>query len=404
MVTTNNSTGQNFYVYTDDIYGEWSEPIYVQQGGIDPSLYFENDKTYFLSTCPDDNGIDGITQCEIDIATGEKLTPSVNIWLGSGGRYIEGPHMYKFGEYYYLLVAEGGTEYGHMVTYGRSKSIYGPFEGFKGNPMLTNRNLGGFEIQGVGHGEIFQDDYGQWWMVHLGFRQIDKWLPYHHLGRETFLTPVEFKDGWFTAGHNGTTIHNFEVAQPNSITQVEKKTYTFDNTNLNMEWLHIRIPQKDNYSYENNVLTLKGTNVTLDDVGSPTFIGLRQKDFNCTVTCDIFTESGEGGITIYMDENQHYDISVGNNQVSLKLNIGDIKHVQKTIPTNVNNKVKLVVSSNNFVYNFSFVIDGAEYHLGTAQTKYLSSEVASGFTGVVIGLYAHNGTSKFKDFKLEYLT
>jgi alpha-N-arabinofuranosidase len=94
---------------------------------------------------------------------------------------------------------------------------------------------------------------------------------------------------------------------------------------------------------------------------------------------------------------------VENNRVSLKLNIGDIKHVQKSIPITTNNKVKLIVSSNNFIYNFSFMVDRIEYFLGSAQTRYLSSEVATGFTGVIIGLYAQNGVSKFKDFKLEYL-
>lgn len=117
MVTNNNSTQTNFYVYTDDIYGEWSDPITVEQSGIDPSLYFEGDKTYFISNGSDDSGTYGIIQCEINIETGEKLCESTCIWQGSGGRYIESPHMYKIGDTYYLIAAEGGTEYGHMVTF-----------------------------------------------------------------------------------------------------------------------------------------------------------------------------------------------------------------------------------------------------------------------------------------------
>ncbi|MBO8464152.1 MAG: glycoside hydrolase family 43 protein, partial [Firmicutes bacterium] len=152
MCTTNSTSHRNFFVWTDNIYGEWSEPIYIEQDGIDPSLFFDNGKTYFLSTGLDDDGVDGIVQCEINIETGEKLTKSQVIWLGSGGRYVEGPHMYKINGYYYLLAAEGGTEYGHMVTYARSTSPYGPFTLYKDNPVLTNRNLGGYEIQGVGHG------------------------------------------------------------------------------------------------------------------------------------------------------------------------------------------------------------------------------------------------------------
>ena len=128
MVTTNDTTHENFYVHTDDIYAEWSDPIPVDQGGIDPSLFFENGRAFFISNGADAYGDGGGVQCEIDIATGKKLSESKCIWHGSGGRYLESPHMYKIGDYYYLMAAEGGTEYGHMITYARSKNIWGPFD------------------------------------------------------------------------------------------------------------------------------------------------------------------------------------------------------------------------------------------------------------------------------------
>lgn len=99
MVTTNNTYQKNFYVFTDDIYGEWSEPVFVEQGGIDPSLFFEDGKAYFTSNGTDEtDGKACIYQCEIDIETGEKLTESRPVWKGSGGRYLESPHLYHFGE------------------------------------------------------------------------------------------------------------------------------------------------------------------------------------------------------------------------------------------------------------------------------------------------------------------
>ena len=173
MVTTNTTTNKNFYVTTDDIHGEWSEPIEVAQDGIDPSLYFEDGRAYFMSNGTDDFGDSGITQCEIDIATGRKLSPSKTIWHGSGGRFLESPHLYKIGGWYYLMAAEGGTEYGHTVTCARSREIFGEYESCPFNPVLTNRNLGGFEIQGTGHGDLVRkQDTGEWFMLHLGFRQI----------------------------------------------------------------------------------------------------------------------------------------------------------------------------------------------------------------------------------------
>lgn len=174
MVTNNNTYSKNFYIYTDDIYGEWSEPIFVEQEGIDPSLLFDNEKVYFTSNGFDKDGIPCILQCEIDINTGKKLSETVPIWKGSGGRYIEAPHLYHIGEWYYLLVAEGGTEYGHMVTYARAKNPYGPYEGYYKNPVLTNRNLGGNQsiIQGIGHGDLIKGPDEEYYMVCLGFRQI----------------------------------------------------------------------------------------------------------------------------------------------------------------------------------------------------------------------------------------
>ncbi|MGG7059148.1 glycoside hydrolase family 43 protein [Clostridium tertium] len=412
MTTTNNTTNQNFYVWTDDIYSEWSDPIYVDQGGIDPSLYFEDEKTYFISNGKDDYGINGIVQCEIDIETGKKLTSSRTIWAGSGGRFLEGPHMYKINGRYYLIAAEGGTEFGHMVTYARGDSPYGEFEGYKDNPVLTNRNLGGYEIQGVGHGDLIQDDDGNWWLIHLGFRQSGQWEAYHHLGREVFLTPINFREnGWFTAGYNGTTTKSFSINNiSRDVIQNEKKSYTFENTDWDKEWCYLRIPNSANYKFTRNKLSLRGTEITLDKEDSPTFIGLRQRDFNANISCDISIFDGESGITLYMDENHHYDLAIrkkGNwYEVIKKLNIGDIKSVEKTVCLEKNN-ISLVINASNRYYSFYIRSGDEEVYLGKAQTKYLSSEVAGGFTGVIIGLYAYGSSycnyAEFTNFKCKYI-
>ncbi|MHA6528804.1 glycoside hydrolase family 43 protein [Paenibacillus sp. BAC0078] len=394
MTTTNDTTRQNFYIWTDDIYGEWSEPIYVDQGGIDPDLYFEEGKTYFMSNGTDDFGASGIVQCEIEIETGRKLTPSRSIWQGTGGRYLESPHMYKINGRYYLMAAEGGTEYGHMITYARGDSATGPFEAYANNPVLTNRNLGGYELQGVGHGDLIQDHEGHWWLFHLGFRQTGQYLTYHHLGREVFLAPVTFgEDGWFTAGHNGTTLLSFETDRiADTILQQEKKVFTFENTDWNLDWCYLRHPAAEHYQLESDKVKLTGTGVTLDVPASPTFIGIRQKDFNAVISCEISLSSGEAGITLYMDENHHYDLALRGHQdgyeVIERLNIGEIKSVEKAIDLSHCNHATLVVRATPTQYHFYVQIEGTETLLGTAQTRYLSSEVAGGFTGVLIGLYA----------------
>lgn len=411
MTTTNDTTHQNFYLWTDDIYGEWSDPVYVDQGGIDPDLYFEDGKTFFMSNGTDDNGIGGIVQCEIDIVTGRKLTPSRSVWQGTGGRYLESPHLYKINGRYYLMAAEGGTEYGHMVIYARGDSPSGPFEAYPQNPVLTNRNLGGYELQGVGHGDLIQDHEGNWWLFHLGFRQIGQWLTYHHLGREVFLTPVTFgDDGWFTAGHNGTTLTSFETDRiSDMVIQQEKKIYTFENTDWKLDWCYLRHPAEENYTLEQSKAKLKGTKVTLDVPASPTFIGIRQIDFGATIACDVSLTSGEAGITLYMDENHHYDLAIRKEENGFKvierLAIGDIRSIENIVDLGSANHATLVIRASQERYSFHTYVDGEVILLGSAQTKYLSSEVAGGFTGVIIGLYAYGDDSlaEFSNFKCEYV-
>ena len=404
MVTTNDTTHRNFYVYTDNIHGEWSEPITVDQGGIDPSLLFDDGHVYFISNGSDDYGVSGVIQCEINIKTGEKLSHSKCIWQGTGGRYLESPHMYKINGGYYLMAAEGGTEYGHMITYARGNSVWGPFENYQNNPVLTNRNKAPYIIQGIGHGDLIEKD-GEWFILCLGFRQIHMWMTYHHLGREVFLTPVQFgADGWFTAGKDGTTDLEYEIK--GDFEQHEKKLYTFENTDIKTDWCHLRHPVTENYELSREKFILHGTDITLDMADTPTFVGIRQRDFDMELSVDAEIDGGEGGITVYMSENEHYEITLCKNENSceavLKLNIGNVKHIQNAV-TLSGNKAKLIIRSDSQVYNF-YAVDGEkEIHLGCGLSKYLSSEVSGGFTGVVLGLYAvGNNTAVFEGFSAEY--
>ncbi len=392
MTTTNDTTHQNFYVWTEDIYSQWSDPIFVDQGGIDPSFYFEDGHAYFMSNGMDDQGIPGIVQCEIDIKTGEKLSPSKTIWQGTGGRFLESPHLYKIEDSYYLMAAEGGTEYGHMITYARGKDPFGPFTAYDKNPVVTNRNLGGYIIQGIGHGDLIQGPDGAYYIIHLGFRQTGMWSTFHHLGREVFIVPVFFdEDGWFYAADEGTT--RFEVEIPHLHKGQKKITEeSFLTTDWNLDWAFLRIPVKDNYYLGQDSLILKGTSIDLDQADTPTFIGLRQKDFNLDLSCDVIIDRGEGGITFYMDEHHHYDLAVracGNGfEAILRLCIGNVKHIQGVHYLGHTSNVTLKTTSDSQTYTFSVQTPKGTFTLGQGLTRYLSSEVAGGFTGVVIGCYA----------------
>ncbi|MDO4293456.1 MAG: glycoside hydrolase family 43 protein, partial [Eubacteriales bacterium] len=179
----------NFIVSAADPAGEWSKPVWVKVGGIDPSLYFEDGKAYYCtnhSTCP---GREEITLERINLETGELLTEPVPVWAGIGGGFLEAPHVYRIGEWYYVVTAEGGTQFNHMITVGRSRELFGPYEPCPHNPVLTNVHDTGKQVQCAGHGDLFQDHNGNWWFVHLGIRLARRTMS--HLGRETFLTPVK---------------------------------------------------------------------------------------------------------------------------------------------------------------------------------------------------------------------
>lgn len=407
MVTNNNTFGKNFYIYTDDIKGEWSEPIFVDQEGIDPSLLFDNGKVYFTSNGNDAEGKGCILQCEIDIKTGEKLTESIPVWGGSGGRYLESPHLYHIGDWYYMMAAEGGTEYGHMITYARSREPFGPFEGYQGNPVLTNRNLGGNQslIQGIGHGDLIRDKKGNYYIVCLGFRQSGEWQPYHHLGREVFLAPVNWQeDGWFTAGEQGIVTEWMDVDLSGQ-QDMDMYQVSFENTGAeDLRWSYLRDYHKENYQFTDRGLRLKGTKITLDEADTPTFAGIRQSEFHTCLNVAVSGEAKEAGITFYMDENQHYDLSLvqekGERKAVLRLRIGDAACIANTVdlPEGME-KVEFLVVSNPDRYEFYCMVDGEKKFLGSARTKYLSSEVAGGFTGVLMGLYAVDEDGKWAEFE-----
>ncbi len=398
MVTTNVSNGGNFYVHTDNPAGKWSEPIWINQGGIDPSLLLDDGKVFFLSTTSDGAKIPGINLSEIDIETGKRLTEVKFIWAGSGGRHPEAPHLYKIKDYYYLMIAEGGTEYGHMVTIARSKSLWGTFESCPRNPILTHRNSGFSLISGTGHADMVEDTSGNWWMVFLAFRTAGG--DYHHLGRETFLAPVEWnEEGWPVVNRNGTSQLTMESNRIN-IKQILVKGFedNFEHSILNYQWNFIRNPYENMYSLteKKGYLRLYGSEKNLNDVDSPTFVGKRQQHFNCNITALMDfspdNKNEEAGLTVFMNEKHHYEIAVIGDalgrKIILRRTIGKLSAI---VSENIigQGKVILEVSADKNEYHFKYDIgDGMHKVIGDGETKYLSSEVAGGFTGVYIGLYA----------------
>ena len=196
MVTTNlhDIRDGHLIVHADDPAGPWSDPVYTAGIiGIDPDLAWDQEGTCFLTWSDVVRG--GISQVRVNPLTGETLSEPVEIWRGTGGAHAEGPHVFRRGDWWYLLVAEGGTGAGHMVTIARSRMIDGPYESNPANPILTHRSST-HPVQSTGHADMVELLDGTWAMVHLGTRPRGSFPKWHTNGRETFLVGVDWTGDW----------------------------------------------------------------------------------------------------------------------------------------------------------------------------------------------------------------
>lgn len=418
MVTTNVSDKGNLIVSTEDIYGEWSEPVWIDQRGIDPSLLFADGKVYFISNA-DEHGNSGIYMCEINPDTGEKFSRSCLISKGCGGKYPEAPHVYKRNGLYYLMLAEGGTEYGHMVTIQRSENPYGPYEPCPHNPILSHRALENMDISCVGHADLTEDQWGNWWLVALGTRSIsyDERKPMlHNLGRETFLAPVKWQNDWPIVGDHGTLALKTKAELPAEISESPMvNAWTFQSLAASHAFSYIRNPDVTGYEFhtEQNRLILHGTSVTLSEEGkSPTFIGLRQTEFSMTasvrVTPQIDNDNGKVGFSIYYNHEHHYDFYIRRQEhhyyAALRKQVYDIEAVTAERELKQTDSYLLKIEADSEYYRFYLEEDGQETLLEQGTTAALCTEITRRmtFTGTFIGLFAEYAAAQFDDLKITF--
>ncbi|MFM9328358.1 glycoside hydrolase family 43 protein [Paenibacillus mesotrionivorans] len=398
MTTTNVTKGGNFYVYTDDPRGDWSDPVYVNQPGIDPDMFVDTDGTVYYTTSYDAEG-QGVYQSRIDLGSGKRLSELSLIWRGTGGQYPEGPHLYRIGEWYYLLIAEGGTEYGHMVTVARGKKPDGPFESCPYNPILSHRSLHK-PVHATGHADLIQAPDGRWWAVFLGIRPVGYPMQ-HHLGRETFLAPVSWmEDGWPVIGDKGTLSEpgpGWSGSQE-GVSQVHIRD-DFNEAVLAPRWNFLRSPDPANWSLSrrSSCLTLYGAPAALNEAGPVAFVGRRQQHFVCRIAAQLSfipqRDGEEAGITVYMNERFHYELAVtlleGERRLIFRRRLGTLWKVEKEVPW-FKDTVILTVHADKTHYSFGYSAGSSEepVSMGIGECGLLSTEVAGGFTGVFIGMYA----------------
>lgn len=421
MVTTNVGAG-NFYVKTQNPFGEWSDPIMLPEvGGIDPSIFFDEDgKAYIVNNDdapdgkPEYSGHRTIRVQEFDWKNDKTVGPRkilVNKGVNPDEKpiWIEGPHLYKINGKYFLMDAEGGTGPQHSEVIFRSDSPFGPFIPWKKNPILTQRHLNPTRpnpITCAGHADLIQAKEGDWWAVFLACRPINN--KFENLGRETFLMPVKWSEDGFPYLTQGDELIPM-IQSRAGVKRADKVTFgnmeyleEFDSLALDMSWMSLRAPATGFYSLADTpgYLTLKCADVSTAEKSTPAFVCRRMQhhEFECT-TRMLFNPSDEkeaAGLLLFKDETHQYFFCInqadGNRQVVLKQMDEGAEHVLATHRLTTDTPdIRLKVLSEGTYYNFYYSLkDGEEWMLlcKNIDANYLSTATAGGFTGSTIGLYA----------------
>ncbi len=422
MITTNVRKCGNFYVTAKKPEGPWSDPMVLDAEGIDPTLFFDDDgKVYYLGTRekPQERskyyGDNEIWLQEVDLEKGKLIGEKYVLWEGAlvNAIWPEGPHLYKKDGYYYLMISEGGTDYHHAITIARSKNLFGGYEGNPANPILTHRHLGkDYPITNVGHGDLVELQDGSWWMVLLGSRPYGG--RYRNLGRETFLVPVEWEEGWPIV-NKGRGIVEREHAAPSLpyfFVNPPRACEHFDDPKLDKQWMFLRNPNREHYNLLERPSYLRMTlsQETLMGKNSPSFLGRRQTDMNYTVSAFMeFAPQNENevaGLVLIQNEDYHFryekTLEQGENILRLvKREAGKDTVLAKARCEQVGIYLTIVAKQQELYFLFGNTAKCSIVLASAIDARILSVDVAGGFVGTCIGMYASsNGaeSTNYADF------
>ena len=401
MITTDVAGGGNFFVTAANPAGPWSDPVVIDKDIFDPSLFFDDDGKVYYTRRGDFKNKD-IVQAEIDIKTGKLLTPLKGISKGLVSTDTEGPHLFKRNGWYYLTMGEGGSRALHMQTIARSKSPWGPFEKDPANPVISQHNAWWYHIQALGHADFIDAPDGSSWAVCLGVRH-SSYDALSAIGRETFLLPVEWKNGWPVV-KNDYKYYLPVNAQtlPLHPWQQQPARDNFDSGKLGLQWNMLAYPSTQWFSLSerSGYLRLHGTAEKLAGGSQVSFVGKRQKEMSGECSTELqFTPTAaneEAGITVFQTGNFHYDFFVtlrDKRQVAvLRKTVGDLSEEAATIPLTGNvQQLKVLMEPDN--YHFMVKQDTGWAEAGKGLTNLIATEVAQVWSGVFIGMYSTgNGT------------
>ncbi|PGL72861.1 glycoside hydrolase family 43 protein [Bacillus sp. AFS055030] len=418
----------NYLATCETIDGEWSDPIYLNSTGFDPSLFHDEDGKKYLVNMVWDHRVGnhpfyGISLQEYSVEEQKLVGKAEVIFKGTDIKLTEAPHLYKINDYYYLLTAEGGTKYDHQATIARSKQLRGPYEVHPENPLISSFHAPRIPLQKAGHASIVQTHTDEWFLVHLTGRPLPRegqplldprgFCP---LGRETAIQRLEWKNDWpYVVGGNSPSL---EIEGPKidevkwEIDYLEKDD--FDLEILNHHFQNLRIPLgekivslKDNPGH----LRLYGRE-SLTSKFTQSFIARRWQHFNFTAETKVAfnpnTFHQSAGLVNYYNTQNWTSCQVTWNEAKGRIleivTCDNFKFDQPllgneiTVPEHVE-YVYLRVDVKTNVYEYSYSFDGEEWTVipVTLYSYKLSDDYIQGggfFTGAFVGMQCQDTTGQ----------
>ncbi|MDQ0644619.1 glycoside hydrolase family 43 protein [Microbacterium murale] len=378
------------------IEGPWGPALLIEGiRGIDPDIAWDDRGNCYVTFSSNDPRVTGIGQVRIDPERGIALEDPRPITRGTGLAHPEAPHLFRRGDWWYLLYAEGGTERGHCVSVGRSASPTGPFELFDGNPIFTRRSTV-FPVQNAGHGDLVERADGTWAMVYLGVRPHGGTPLYHVNGRETFLAGVDWQDDWPVVVPD-----RFRIPPPETAF-----TDRFDQPDLDVRWVSPgAAPDAIAIPLPGGGIEIRPDAIT--DAGqaeaAPSLLAVRARDRTWRFEADASGLDG-AALRVRMDDRHWAELRLVDGHAEVELAIGPVRQVlaiSQPLAAPVTLRTEAVDGTFGGPDDLVFsVADAAgEQELVRIDGRYLSTEVASGFVGRVIGLRATISPVRFAEVR-----
>ena len=416
--------GGNFVITAKNPAGPWSEPTWLPIDGIDTSLFFDEDgSAWIINNGPPEEkpryeGHRAIWLQQFDTKQMKLIGPR-KVLIDSGVHpeenpiWIEGPHIFRKDGAYYLIAAEGGTAEGHSEVVFRSDKVTGPYVPFADNPILTQRDLKGSPITSTGHASFVKTPSGDWWSVFLGVRPYDD--QNFNTGRETFLMPVRWEQGWPRITDHGARVP-WVARRPNLPAGPRAPVPTsgsftirdeFNGSKLPPYWMMMRNPVGKWWRLAGGALHLDARGTALGDMGNPSLWARRQQHLNATVTTRVRfnppSDAAEAGLAAMQNDEYFYYLAVGRDHgkrvVRLRRRAGGPDAMAGAVLASSpipNGPIELRINARGAAYDFGWSADGKSWHslARNADGTLLSTKKSGGFVGAVFALYAHGASAQ----------